>query len=95
MAVTRGLRNNRDLQNRLRSVQGHMSAIERMIADDAPCTEILRQLLAVRGAMSAIQRELWRAYLLNEQCGLQSNEEKQRARAWRELQETLMRESRT
>ena len=67
-----------------------MHAIEKMIADDAPCADILHQMLAVRGAMGAIQRELWRAYLLDENCGLQSNQEEQRVRAWCELQEVLI-----
>lgn len=72
-----------------------MRAIEKMIADDAPCTEILRQLLAVRGAMCAIRRELWRAYLLSEDCDLQSNEAERRVRAWRELCETVVGASRS
>ena len=88
--MIRGLPDKQDLRNRLRSAQGHMHAIEKMIADDAPCADILHQMLAVRGAMGAIQRELWRAYLLDETCGLQSNEEEPRMRAWRELQEVLI-----
>ena len=90
--VTRDLRDKQDLRNRLRSAQGHMRAIVEMIADDAPCADILHQMLAVRGAMGAIQRELWRAYLLDENCGLQSNQEEQRVRAWCELQGVLVRE---
>ena len=73
--VTRDLRDKQDLRNRLRSAQGHMRAIVEMIADDAPCADILHQMLAVRGAMGAIQRQLWRAYLLDEACGLQSDKE--------------------
>jgi DNA-binding FrmR family transcriptional regulator len=70
-----------------------MRAIAEMIDNDAPCTEILRQMLAVRGAMNAIQRELWRAYLLDENCGLQSDEEEKRVHAWRELEAVLIAES--
>ena len=88
--MTRALRDKQDLRNRLQSAQGHMRAIEKMIADDAPCPEILHQMLAVRGAMCAIRRELWRAYLLTEDCDLQSNEAERRIRAWRELHETLV-----
>ena len=90
--MIRGLSDKQDLRNRLRSAQGHMRAIEKMIADDVPCADILHQMLAVRGAMGAIQRQLWRAYLLDEACGLQSNEEEPRMRAWRELHGVLVRE---
>ncbi len=66
-----------------------MRAIEKMIADDAPCLAILRQLRAVRGAMRAIERELWRAYLLDERCGLQSTAEERRMEAWGNVQAAL------
>jgi DNA-binding FrmR family transcriptional regulator len=94
-AVKRGLRHKQDLQNRLRNAKGHMRAVEKMIADDAPCTEVLCQLLAVRGAMCAIRRELWRAYLLSEDCDLHSNDAVRRVRAWRELRESLVGASRS
>ncbi|MBI4786001.1 MAG: metal-sensing transcriptional repressor [Chloroflexi bacterium] len=87
-------KNKQDLRNRLRSAQGHMRAIADMIDRDAPCADVLRQTLAVRGALSAIQRELWRAYLLDENCGLQHEQAEQRVRALRELRQTLNEPSR-
>ena len=80
----------RDLRNRLRSVQGHMRAIEKMIAADAPWIETEHQLLAVRGAMVAVQRKLWRVYLQDENCGLRSADERQRVKSCRELEHILM-----
>ncbi len=67
-----------------------MRAIQQMIEQDAPCIEIVHQMLAVRGAMSAIQRQLWRSYLLDECCGLQSDILEKRVRACRELQRILL-----
>lgn len=77
-----------DLRNRLRSAQGHMRAIVEMIDGDADCIDILRQVSAVRGALRAIHRELWQAYLLDEECRLRSDDAAQRIKAWQEL-ETL------
>lgn len=78
-----------DLRNRLRSAQGHLRAIAEMIDGDADCIDILRQVSAVRGAIRAINRELYRAYLVDEQCLLRSDVEEQRVKAWQEL-ETLV-----
>lgn len=75
-----------DLKNRLRSAQGHMRAIAEMIDSDANCMDILRQVSAVRGAIRAIHRELWQAYLLDEECRLRSDNEEQRLNAWQELE---------
>lgn len=67
-----------------------MGAIEKMISDDAPFPEVLHQMLAVRGALSAIQRELWRTFLLDEKCGLQSEEEEERVRTLRDMEAVLV-----
>lgn len=82
----------RDLRNRLRSAQGHMAAIVEMIDRDASCAQILHQTLAVRGAMSAINHELWRAYLLDKNCGLRARDRNRRAREWRQLNALLEKE---
>jgi len=75
----------RDLRNRILSARGHMTAVVAMIDRDAPCADLLRQTLAVRGALRALHRVLWRAYLLDEDCGLRARDRKKRARAWHEL----------
>ena len=79
----------RDLRNRLRSAQGHMGAIAELIERGAPCSDILRQMRAVRGAMSAVNRELWRAYLLDGNCGLCAREKTRRVKEWRKLSALL------
>jgi DNA-binding FrmR family transcriptional regulator len=86
MRVRREVLDKQDLKNRLRSAQGHMRAIADMIDNDADCMDILRQVSAVRGAVRAIHRELWQAYLLDEECRLRSDSEEQRVRAWQELE---------
>ncbi len=86
MRVRREVLDKQDLKNRLRSAQGHMRAITEMIDSDADCIDILRQVSAVRGAIRAIHRELWQAYLLDEECRLRSDNEEQRLKAWQELE---------
>lgn len=77
--------NQRDLRNRIRSAQGHLGAIAQMIETDASFVDILRQLLAVRGALRAIHRELWRAYLLDRNCGLRARDRGRREREWHQV----------
>ncbi len=69
-----------------------MGAIAEMIERGAPCPDILRQTLAVRGAMGAINRELWRAYLLDKNCGLRARNKSRRAKEWRQLSSLLEKE---
>ena len=39
---------------RLRSVEGHIRGIERMLEDDAGCLELIRQTLAVKRALERV-----------------------------------------
>ncbi|MBQ7424817.1 MAG: metal-sensing transcriptional repressor, partial [Lachnospiraceae bacterium] len=41
----------RDLINRLRRIEGQIRGIEGMIDNDAYCTDVLTQVVAVRSAM--------------------------------------------
>ena len=44
------LRNN--VARRLASASGHLKGIERMVAEDAYCIDIIRQIKAVQGALT-------------------------------------------
>ena len=66
-----------------------MRAIAEMIERGAPCADILHQTLAVRGAMSAINRGVWRAYLLDGNCGLRARNKTRRVKEWRKLNASL------
>ena len=79
----------RDLRNRLRSAQGHMGAISEMIDGSASCADILRQVRAVRGALRSINHALWRAYLLDGNCGLRARNKARRVKEWRKLNALL------
>ncbi|BAL99271.1 MULTISPECIES: metal-sensitive transcriptional regulator [Caldilinea] len=44
----------RELINRLRSIEGHVRGIERMVEEDAYCMDILRQVKAVQQALERV-----------------------------------------
>ena len=43
-----------DLVRRLRSVEGHIRGIERMVEEDAYCVEVVNQILAVQRALKKV-----------------------------------------
>lgn len=69
-----------------------MGAVAEMIKRGASCADILHQMLAVRGAMNAINRELWHAYLLDGNCGLRARNKSRRAKEWQQLSALLEKE---
>lgn len=46
------------LLNRIRRVRGQVEAIERALESEAGCTEIMRQLTTVRGAINGMMAEV-------------------------------------
>ena len=44
--------------NRLRRVEGQVRGIEKMIENDAYCTDVITQVSAVAAALNAVNREL-------------------------------------
>ena len=44
----------RSLLNRWKSIQGHARAVEKMLEDDAYCVDILKQTLAIQGAIEKV-----------------------------------------
>jgi DNA-binding FrmR family transcriptional regulator len=53
----------RELLNRLRTVEGHVRAITRMVEDEQYCIDILRQSLAVQGGLERFNRLLLEHHL--------------------------------
>ena len=52
-----------DLARRLSCAEGHLRAIAGMIETDADCQAVLRQMLAVQGALGEVNRRLVKHYL--------------------------------
>lgn len=46
------------LDNRLKRIEGQVRGVQRMLADDAYCTDILTQVSAIQSALRAFNEEL-------------------------------------
>lgn len=46
------------LQNRLRRIEGQVRGLQKMLDEDAYCTEVLTQVSAVQAALNAFSKEL-------------------------------------
>ncbi len=53
----------RDMVNRLRSIQGHLKGIERMVEEDQYCMDILAQTEAVARALAKLDALILRNHL--------------------------------
>lgn len=52
------LRDKRGLINRVRRLRGQVDAIERALAGDATCSDLLQRITAARGAVSGLMAEV-------------------------------------
>ncbi|MBC8015071.1 MAG: metal-sensitive transcriptional regulator [Sporomusaceae bacterium] len=43
-----------EVLNRLRTIKGHVAGIERMVGEEAPCKDVLTQLLAIRSSIEKV-----------------------------------------
>jgi DNA-binding FrmR family transcriptional regulator len=50
-------------QKRLRRIEGQVRGLQRMVADDRYCADILTQITSVQEALGAVSRELLRNHL--------------------------------
>jgi len=50
-------------QKRLRRIEGQVRGLQRMVADDRYCADILTQISSVQEALGAVSRELLRNHL--------------------------------
>lgn len=53
-----------DLIKRLRRIEGQVQGIQRMLADDRDCREVLNQLASVRAATQSVSVLLMKRYAL-------------------------------
>lgn len=51
------------LQSRIRRIAGQLSAVEAALGNDAPCTKVLQQLAAARGALNGLMDEVIASHL--------------------------------
>ncbi|MFI3312744.1 MAG: metal-sensing transcriptional repressor [Eubacteriales bacterium] len=54
----RDLDEQKKLNTRLRRIEGQVRGIQRMVAEDAYCTDILTQVSAIQSALNSFNKEL-------------------------------------
>ena len=72
--------------SRLRTIEGHIRGVTRMIEEDAHCKDILHQTLAIQRAIEKLKRDLLESHL--QTCvikALQEGSNPQEERVIREL----------
>jgi DNA-binding FrmR family transcriptional regulator len=53
----------RSVVNRLRSAQGHLDAVLRMVEEDAYCPDVMKQLSAIQGQLEGANRLVLKNHL--------------------------------
>ena len=76
----------RRLVNRWKSIEGHARGVERMLADEVYCIDILKQTLAIQGAIEKVNAAILERHL--QTCvaaAIRSDDPDERERVIREL----------
>ena len=71
---------------RLRSISGHVSGIERMVAEDAYCIDVIKQIQAVQAALNKVNDLILEGHLNT--CVIEAvrgNDQKERERVLNEI----------
>jgi len=77
---------NREILNRLKSVEGHVRGIERMVDENAYCIEVINQILAVQRALDKVNSMVLERHL--QTCvttAIRSDDAGQRERVFAEI----------
>jgi len=81
---------NEDNLNRLRTIEGHMRGIIRMMEDDAYCIDVIKQIQAVQAAMNKVSEAILREHLTS--CvttAIRGDDPSERARVLDEISEVF------
>ena len=81
---------NQDALKRLKTIEGHMRGIIRMVEDDAYCIDVIRQIQAVEAALNKVSSKILEDHLNS--CvitAIQGNDKKERERVLKEITEVF------
>jgi len=57
------MKNTTDRINRLRTIEGHIRGVQRMVEEDAYCIDIIRQVNAIQAALNKISVNILEGHL--------------------------------
>lgn len=75
---------------RLKTVEGHLRGVIRMVEDDAYCIDVIRQIQAVEAALNKVSAQILEEHLNS--CvttAIQGNDKKERERVLKEITEVF------
>ncbi len=79
-----------DTLRRLKTIEGHLRGIIRMVQEDAYCIDIIRQIQAVEAALNKVSTQILEEHLHT--CvitAIRSEDEQERERVMREITEVF------
>ncbi len=78
--------NDFDTLQRLKTIEGHLRGIIKMVQDDAYCIDVIRQIQAVEGALNKVSTKILEGHLNS--CvisAVQGNDPSERERVMKEI----------
>ncbi|GAB4425511.1 MAG: metal-sensitive transcriptional regulator [Anaerolineales bacterium] len=81
---------NTDAIRRLKTIEGHLRGIIRMMEDDAYCIDVIRQIQAVEGALNKVSTKILEGHLNS--CvitAVQGDDPAERERVMKEITEVF------
>ena len=81
---------NDDTIRRLKTIEGHMRGVIRMVEEDAYCIDVIRQIQAVESALNKVSSRILENHLNS--CvitAIQGNDRKERERVLKEITEVF------
>jgi len=85
----RPLRDKRGLVNRVRRLRGQVDAIERALAGEASCSDLLQRITAARGAINGLMAEVLEEHVREYLSPADSEADQRQADAAEELIEII------
>ena len=84
------MENNANTIRRLKTVEGHMRGVIRMVEEDAYCIDVIRQIQAIEAALNKVSTQILENHLNS--CvttAIKGNNPKERERVMREITEVF------
>ena len=81
---------NENTIRRLKTIEGHMRGVIRMVEEDAYCIDVIRQIQAVESALNKVSSRILEEHLNS--CvitAIQGNDRKERERVLKEITEVF------
>jgi DNA-binding FrmR family transcriptional regulator len=81
---------NENTLRRLKTIEGHLKGVIRMVEDDKYCIDVIRQIQAVEAALNKVSAQILENHLNS--CvitAIQGNDKKERERVLKEITEVF------